>query len=263
MGKRILAAVLTFMLFTGACCSAAAQKQTKETLNGLTIELNDAHYEKKGSLYVIPAVTILNKSGQDIMEVFFEMEFYDKSGKLLGTRGMFYLEDEPILNGDKARQNNSRYILDFNEKPAACSIHIKSYKTTKEMPPVHVPQEGEYLYQAMDNDHLRNLSENKPVKITVHIDQMGYGREANFTGENTLNEVVDAFIKMRVGSDDAPMVTDNYNWIRFEWEDGAKYMVRLNLKALEYEIYGRYHSYYLTGDEEFWGIVYSNLTEVQ
>ena len=92
---------------------------------------------------------------------------------------------------------------------------------------------------------------------------MGYGREADFTGENTLKKVVDAFIKIRVGSDDAPMVTDNYNWIRFEWEDGEKYMIRLNLKALEYEIYGRYYSYYLMEDEEFWGIVYSNLIEVQ
>lgn len=132
----------------------------------------------------------------------------------------------------------------------------------EEKPPVHIPQEGEFLYQAMDSEYLNRLPENAPVRITAHIDQMGYGREAVFTEDCGLTEAIEAFLKIKVGADDAPMVTDNYNWILFEWEDETTCLIRINLDALECYIDGRYYSYYLEDDGEFWGLVRPNLVEV-
>ena len=148
-----------------------------------------------------------------------------------------------------------------DEKPSDNSIQAKNNEPTEEMFPIHVPQEGEYLYQAMASEHLNNLPEEEPVRITVHIDQMGYGREAIFGEESGLAEAIHTFLKIKVGPDDAPMVTDNYNWIRFEWEDGSDYMIRLNLYALEYTIDDKYHSYHLTDDKDFWELVYPNLQD--
>ena len=129
----------------------------------------------------------------------------------------------------------------------------------KEIPTVHVPEEGEYLYMALDSEALRELSERMPVRITVHVDQMGYGREAVFEKGDGLDEAVNAFLKIRIGADGAPMVTDNYNWFLFEWEDGDRCMIRLNLYALEYQVNGYYHSYYLTGSEDFWNLAYGRI----
>ena len=147
-------------------------------------------------------------------------------------------------------------------KTSDSSTPAESSKTA-EAAPVHIPEEGEYLYQALDSEHLNNLPEEEPIRITVHIDQMGYGREAVFEEESGLAEALEAFLKIKVGADDAPMVTDNYNWIWFEWEDEAEYLIRLNLDALELYIDGRYYSYYLADDSDFWGLVYGNLYEVK
>ena len=148
-------------------------------------------------------------------------------------------------------------------KTSDSSKTAESSKTTEEAAPVHIPEEGEYLYQALDSEHLNNLPEEEPIRITVHIDQMGYGREAVFEEESGLAEAIEAFLKIKVGADDAPMVTDNYNWILFEWEDETECLIRLNLDALELYIDGRYYSYYLADDSDFWGLVYANLIEVK
>lgn len=136
---------------------------------------------------------------------------------------------------------------------------VTENKTTEELPPLHVPEEGEYLYQALNNEALKTLPENLPVRITVHVDRMGYGQEAVFEKGRGLEEAVDAFLQIRVGPDGAPMVTDNYNWFLFEWEDGTSCMIRLNLYCLEYYVNGLYHSYYLTDAEDFWRLAQANL----
>ena len=150
-----------------------------------------------------------------------------------------------------------------DKKSSDSDTHAESSKATEEAALIHIPEEGEYLYQALDSEHLNNLPEEEPVRITVHIDQMGYGREAVFEEESGLAEAIEAFLKIKVGADDAPMVTDNYNWIWFEWEDETEFLIRLNLDALELYIDGRYYSYYLADDSDFWGLVYGNLYEVK
>ena len=129
----------------------------------------------------------------------------------------------------------------------------------KGTPAAHVPEEGEYLYMALDSEALRGLPERMPVRITVHVDQMGYGRDAVFQKGDGLDEAVNAFLKIRIGPDGAPMVTDNYNWFLLEWEDGTSCMIRLNLYAMEYYVNGCVHSYCLTDAEDFWNLAYSRI----
>ena len=253
-----------FLLVFSICsnCVCFADTPLSDSLDGITVEILNVRYEKNSVQVVIPSYRIRNESGADLMQVSFEMSFFNKAGDELGTKTVTYLGEEPILIGETAERDDSHYVLSFDDKPEKASVRITGYKTTEEMPPIHVPREGEYLYAALDCENLNNLRDNLPVKITVHVDQMGYGREAVFAEEDALEKAVDAFLKIKVGSDDAPMVTDNYNWFLFEWEDGTQYNVRLNLYALEYNIYGYYHSYYLVDDGEFWNLAAERLEEV-
>ena len=262
--RQILtSSVLAAALLAGLCGMACAADRPSDTMDGITIELYGMRFEKTGVSVVIPDVVIRNESDSDIMEVYYEMTFFDRNGENIGSKKMFYLDEIPIPMGESVESSNSRFVVELSEKAEQAEIAITGYKTTEEMPPIHIPQEGEYLYQAMDCENLNELPDKMPVEVTVNIDQMGYQRRATFTEGNGLEEAVEAFLKIKIGPDDAPMVTDNYNWFLFKWEDGTGYMIRLNLDAMEYNVYGREHSYYLEDAEDFWRLAYSNLEDAK
>ena len=150
------------------------------------------------------------------------------------------------------------WVNKFDPKGTMLTYFDNQRKTAEMM-----MQEGEFLYEALDSESLNALPEKKPSKIVVNIDQMGYERQAVFTQGRGLDEALQAFLKIKVGADDAPMVTDNYNWIAFFWGDEDTAMIRFNLYTLDYPIYGRYHSFYLEDDGDFWNLAYRNLSEVK
>ena len=256
---EIITAVTALCILCTGGCGGGPENLPSDTKDGISVTLRGMRFEQKGIHTVIPDIEIRNESGQDIMEVFYKMTFYDAHDAQLGESFMFYLREEPIKAGATAIQDDSRFVLNFREDPARAELQVTGYKTTDEMPPVRVPKEGEFLYQALDSEALNSLPENPPARITVHIDRMGFGQEAVFEKGRGLEEAVDAFLKIRVGPDGAPMVTDNYNWFLFEWEDGTRCMIRLNLYCLEYSANGIYHSYYLTDSEDFWRLAQANL----
>lgn len=258
--EELVAAVTALCVLALSACGGEPAERPSDTKDGITVTLRGMRFEQKGIHVVIPDVEIRNESGSDLMEVFYKMTFYDKEGAELGENSMFYLrEEEPIPAGATVIQNDSRFVLKFREDPARAEIAVTGYKTAEEMPPIRVPKEGDFLYAAMGSEYLKKLPERPPERITVHIDRMGYGQEAVFEEGSGLEEATAAFLKIRVGPDGAPMVTDNYNWFLFEWEDGTSCMIRLNLYCLEYSGYGSHHSYYLVDAEDFWNLAYANL----
>jgi hypothetical protein len=100
------------------------------------------------------------------------------------------------------------------------------------------PEKGEYLYKAMGNDLLAGIDENKPVRLTVGIDHMGDVREAVFEGED-LDKALEYFKQIQIGDETDESVTDNYNYIILEWDDGSQYAISLNLYNLEMSIDGQ------------------------
>ena len=263
MRKRLFAVLLLAGCFVLLCACGGAADCSSDTLDGVSVTLEGMRFSNKGIHVAIPEAVIRNGSGSDLMEVFYEVTFFGKDGSELGAVRMFWLGEEPLPAGGEATQDDSRFVLPFADDPARAEVRVTGFKTAEEMPPIHVPEEGEYLYAAVNSGRMHAMAEDKPVRVTVHIDQGGYGREAVFDSEPLLGQAVDAFLKIRVGADDAPMVTDNYNWFLFEWADGERYGIRLNLDAFEYDVYGRYHSYYLTGAEEFWSLAYAHLREME
>ena len=262
MRRALPAFLLLLILCHALLCGCSGDPPPSGEADGVSVTLEGMRFSNKGIHVAIPEAVIRNDTGSDLMEVFYEVTFFGKDGAELGAVRMFWQAEEPLPAGGTVLQDDSRFVLPFADDPVRAEIRVTGFKTTEEMPPIHVPGEGEYLYAAVNSDRMHAMAEDRPVRITVHVDQGGYGREAVFDSEPLLGQAVDAFLRIRIGADDAPMVTDNYNWFLFEWEDGEWYMIRLNLDAFEYNIYGRYHSYYLTDSGPFWSLAYANLREV-
>ena len=253
----IMACAAGMFLLSGC----AGKPLCTDTDSGVTIELYNMRYEQKGVHLAIPEVTIRNRSGEPITAVFWRTVFYDRDGNELGEKLMFWqAEKEALADGADLEDNASRYVIDMKETPASFTAELKEIRTEAEYPLDRIPEEGEYLYEALGYPHLSRIREEPPVRIACGVDRSGYLRTAVFEGE-LLKKAVDAFMKIRVGSGDAPFVTDNYNWIQFDWEDGSSEAIRLNLQYLEVPANGRYYSYYLEDLDAFWELVAENLTD--
>lgn len=258
MLKKYCAVLLLFILLTNM--TAFAEEQKEGTADGITVELIDMRFEWSGKdLRVTPEVLFQNETGKDIMKVRYMMIFFDAEGNELGSEGMFFAVDEPLPDGGEAVQDDCRFPLKYTEVPDHAEIRVLEYKTAEDIPPIHVPKEGEYLYKALNCGNLNALPDLLPKRITVHVDRMGYEQKAVFEAGNGLEEAVDAFMRIRVGEDDAPSVTDNYNWFLFEWEDDTSYMIRLSQYSLEYKTNACFHIFYLLDSEEFWAMAFDSL----
>ena len=258
MLKKYCAVLLLFILLTNM--TAFAEEQKEGTADGITVELIGMRFEWSGKdLRVTPEVLFQNETGKDIMKVRYMMIFFDAEGNELGSEGMFFAVDEPLPDGGEAVQDDCRFPLKYTEVPDHAEIRVLEYKTAEDIPPIHVPKEGEYLYKALNCGNLNALPDLLPKRITVHVDRMGYEQKAVFEAGNGLEEAVDAFMRIRVGEDDAPSVTDNYNWFLFEWEDDTSYMIRLSQYSLEYKTNACFHIFYLLDSEEFWAMAFDSL----
>lgn len=89
--------------------------------------------------------------------------------------------------------------------------------------------------------------------LRVGIDQMGYLREATFTGDD-LADAIDAFKLIQVGEETNEFVTDNYNYIVLEFADGESYTASINLRSLELSTYNNYHIYALENLGTLWAM---------
>ena len=253
----IMACAAGMFLLSGC----AGKPLCTDTDSGVTIELYNMRYEQKGVHLAIPEVTIRNRSGEPITAVFWRTVFYDRDGNELGEKLMFWqAEKEALADGADLEDNASRYVIDMKETPASFTAELKEIRTEAEYPLDKIPEEGEYLFEALGYPHLADIGSHPPVKIVCGIDNSGWLRTATFEGDD-LQEAVDAFMKIKVGAGDAPMVTDNYNWFQFEWEDGSTEGIRLNLNYLEVSANGRYYSYYLENLEPFWRMIHENLVD--
>ena len=258
MKKTGLAVILAAVLL-GGC--AGSTEVMSDTMDDVTLDAHGMKYENKGIHVAIPDVEITNKSGEPVSAVYWRTVFYNKDGSEAGEKLMWWqAEKEALADGASIRVNDGRYSIDMEENPASFTCELTEIRTEAEYPLDKIPEEGEYLYEALGYPHLADIGSHPPVKIVCGIDNSGWLRTATFEGDD-LQEAVDAFMKIKVGAGDAPMVTDNYNWFQFEWEDGSTEGIRLNLNYLEVSANGRYYSYYLEDLEPFWRMIHENLVD--
>ena len=236
----VMAAVLA--VFTG-CGSDLKISGGSATQEGVTVTLEKAAAQKKTepSRYEYSfSGTIENNSDVGVMRVIYTFSICDKDGEEFRSFGIPYDGvDEPIPPHGVVSFSHDGIKWGAQSVPASVSIGISSVQTENELPPAHIPQKGEYLYEALGDDKLANVKTEPPAELAFHIDQGGYGRTAVFTSENSelLDKALDLFCRIRIGEETGEMVTDNYNWISLTWKDGSKSSISLNLRNLEHYIH--------------------------
>lgn len=235
------------------------------TLDGVTVTLEQAtacrNPENGGFVYTLGG-TLRNDTEEGIMQVLYTFALIDENGEEFRSFGITYDGE------DKALEPHAETEFFYDDIkwgkqsiPAAVEIGISYVKTETELPPAHVPQEGEYLYQALGNEKLANIKADPPAELTFHVDQGGYGRTARFTEGEAFERALELFCEIRIGEESGEWVTDNYNGIGLTWADGSYTGISINLDKLEYWIHSTPHTYELENLGDFWDYCAAYLEE--
>ena len=235
------------------------------TLKGVTVTLNKATAvkdQKPERFTYTFSGTLENNSDEGIMQVIYTFALIDENGEEFRSFGEVYDgEDTALPPHTKIDFTHDGIRWGPQSVPAAVEIGILSVKTESELPPAHVPKTGEYLYETLGDEKLANIRNKKPVELSFHVDQGGYGRTATFQSGATLDKAVELFCGIQIGDESGEWVTDNYNWIGFTWEDGSHSGISLNLNNLEYFIHSTPHTYELKNLGAFWSYCAEYLEE--
>ena len=237
------------------------------TLNGVSVTLEKATAVKERDperyTYTFSG-TLENNADEGIMQVIYTFALIDGNGEEYRSFGEVYDgEDAALPPHTKIDFSHDGIRWGPQSVPAAVQIGISSVKTETELPPAHVPRTGEYLYRALGDEKLANIRNEKPVELSFHVDQGGYGRTATFREGAALDKAVELFCAIVIGGESGEWVTDNYNWIGFTWEDGSHSGVSLNLNNLEYFVHSTPHTYGLENLGAFWSYCSTYLEEDQ
>ena len=235
------------------------------TLEGVTVSLEKAtavkDHDPERYTYSFSG-TLENNTDEGIMQVIYTFALIDENGEEYRSFGEVYDgEDSALPPHTKIDFIHDGIRWGPQSVPSAVKIGISSVKTESELPPAHLPKAGEYLYQTLGNEKLANILNEKPVELSFHVDQGGYGRTATFQAGAALDKAVELFCAMKIGAESGEWVTDNYNWISFTWEDGSHTGISLNLNNLEYSVHSTPHTYTLENLDAFWSYCAGYLEE--
>jgi hypothetical protein len=245
----VMTGVITVMMFSLSGCSKGLYAETEK--DGISVEVKiDTEKNKPGNTVYHIYSTFRNASDVEVMYIKYKLRFLDDKGEeLFVMHPAWQGQDKPLISDETGK--DEIHIQDPRQADRI-EVEIVEVKDVKAIAPVHVPAYGEYLYEALNNENLNRIREVHPVNIRILIDHMGARNVADVSDEKTINALVEAFCKVRIGNDGGMWVTDNYNGIEFTFADGSKYYLSLNLVNLEYSVNGVEHVYELEDFKEFW-----------
>ena len=268
MGRFMVCVMACSLLFTAPLTAAETETEINETNRNLltdkiSAKVSQCRYEKKEAMKSIiyyVEVDLTNESDEEIMEVKVGLKFYDDQGtEIFSGWDVYNGQDTPAAPGENVSLE-IRGRMDYPEEPDSYEVSVLEVYTSKEKPPIHIPQKGGLLYQEYDEEHIKNITSDMPTRIDFWIDRMGALSEAEIEDEATISRVVDAFSQIEIGQETWEVVTDNYNGMIFTFEDGAEICISLNLKNLEYRVYNGVRIYELEHFDNFWTLM-NELTE--
>ena len=121
-------------------------------------------------------------------------------------------------------------------------------------------KDGEYLYLSLGADNMKNIVDVNPTEIYINIDRSGSEFTADIKDSARIEEIVNALCKTKIKCATGTDYTDNYNWVKFFFEDGTSYTLNLNLNLLEVTVNGSLMHYELDDFESFYNLIV-NLTD--
>ncbi|MBR3311791.1 MAG: hypothetical protein IKG15_08250 [Solobacterium sp.] len=252
--KKAVIFLSSLLLLTGCTAGTPAVKTESD---GILAQTKLSVENKKNGYTVFQLETEFLNTAEDqsLMQISYTILGKDASGNEVFTfHDAWNGQDTPLDPGQTTTAS-----FGFQQKTGksvkTLEVTIDSSLTAEEMPPVHLPQPGEYLYKVHKSDYIRNMKEELPVRINIIIDHMGMQETADITDPETIRQITDAFTKITIDQETEEFVTDNYNSIAFTFGDAAEEYISLNLKNLEYSVYGTEHMYVLGNFGEFWSLI--------
>lgn len=159
----VMAAVLSALAGCGTDLKISNGSATQE---GVTVTLEKAAAQKKSnpSRYEYSfSGTIENNSDVGVMRVIYTFSICDKDGEEFRSFGIPYDGvNKAIPPHGVVSFSHDGIKWGAQSVPASVSIGISSVQTEDELPPAHVPQKGEYLYEALGDDKLANVKQSRP-----------------------------------------------------------------------------------------------------
>ena len=248
--KNVAKTILLIVTLIDGCRNMSYE----DTLNNIEIQIENVKTKENGStgFTVVWVDTLIkNLSKEKITKVYYEFQVYDKEDKLMKTYNFYYYTDDKSLDENQCAKDHHGFQDKFEEVPYSYKIKIINYKNIDEFPLVHVPQKGEHLYQILDDNNMKNIKNNLPINIHIHIDRMGMADVVDVSDNETIKRLVDLFCNIKIDKETDQIVTDNYNWISFKFEDNCEYVINLNLRNYETKLPSGYHIYELENMNEF------------
>ena len=264
-GLLALFVAATVLFLTGCGGRSLAIEGSPASMGNVTVTLDRASAVRKTNPnryeYSFRG-TIENNSDEGIMEVIYTFSLLDENGNEFRSFADVYDGQNMAMPPHTKIPYSLRGVKwGAQDVPASVAIGISSVSTESELPPVRLPENGEYLYQALGDEKLANIKKEPPVRLMFHIDQGGYGRTATFETGDELARAVDLFCDIRIGNETGEMVTDNYNWICFVWADGTESYISINLRSLEFYAHSRPYIFELNQLNGFWSYASEYLTD--
>lgn len=223
-----------------------------ENFEGISVScLYKVEYNEKTESHIFHLNSVIRNEGdKEISAVVFEVDFINGEQVLHTSTEFWNGVDKAIIKG-KSVNYEGGFQSRLEGKPEKISVRIKQIKDTVEQPLIHLPLPGEYLYQAINDEHINKIKEDLPVTVTVSIGNVAGTRQQKIDDPEQIRQLVELFSQIQIGGQTYMMATDCDNALFFEFIDGYKYPVRFNMGNLELNFFHRYYMYTLVNNRIF------------
>ncbi|MBP5280709.1 MAG: hypothetical protein J6Z03_09515 [Erysipelotrichaceae bacterium] len=208
-------------------------------------------YNEKTESYIFSIGSQLrNDSEKELTSITFQIDFLADDVLLHSDREFWYGVDHALGKGmSEAYQSGFQTRMD--KAPEKIGLSVTETKDVSELPLYHLPLPGEYLYQAINDDHINHIDEQLPSAVIVQRGSVAGIRSDRIEDPEQIRQLVGSFCRMQIVGRVYQMVTDNDNGLFFEFPDGYKYGVRFNMDNLELYVHRRYYLYAVKSDRIF------------
>ena len=257
MTKTLMKIAAAVMLMAGGC-QKHIKGSAEKAVEGIYITVSaEVDYNEKTESHIIHLKSeITNQGDEPVMNVRYKVDFLDRTGVVRCTVNPTWNgQDTPLKPGESVTHEYGFQDKFNGNGPVSTYVTITEVLTEAEMPPIHLPLPGEYWYEAINDEHINHIKEDKPARIEFYIDHMGAREEADITDPELIDEIVNAFCNVKIAQESYTFVTDNYNGILFTFKDGTESWISLNLTTYEMSAYRMMHYYDLDQFEPLWQLM--------
>lgn len=253
MIRKLFSVFLGLALLVG--CDQEQIDLSADEMDGVKFELTSLATEtdeESGDTYSQITFDITNHSQIEIMQIDYVMTLKDAEGNAMQTIDSFYNGADVPIQPEEIRIGSYRFDQELEDKPASIDVSMKKIYSREEMPPMHLPQAGESLYQALNSAYLQNMEAESPTSVTLNVDDKGQVTGYTVTDPGMIREAVNAFMRIKVGPEcETDVTTQHPESILFTFADGTQEVIYLHKDNVEVNVYGQMRYYELNDLDEF------------